>query len=90
MWAIHAVVINKVIPVLKDWLVPSELPLEEAIKISQEIIKNHNRKFMREETNTYRFRNISKQKFNKFKTKVINENINIVFGRLKSEFKNLQ
>ena len=78
MWAIHAVVINKVIP------------LEEAIKISQEIIKNHNRKFMREETNTYRFRNISKQKFNKFKTKVINENINIVFGRLKSEFKNLQ
>ena len=45
---------------------------------------------MREETNTYRFRNISKQKFNKFKTKVINENINIVFGRLKSEFKNLQ
>ena len=40
MWAIHAVVINKVIP------------LEEAIKISQDIIKNHNRKFMREETNT--------------------------------------
>jgi hypothetical protein len=42
------------------------IPLEEAIKISQDIIKNPNRKFMREETNTYRFRNISKQKFNKF------------------------
>lgn len=78
MWVIHAVVINKVIP------------LEEARKISQEIIKNPNRKFMREETNTYRFRNISKQKFNKFKTKVINENINIVFGKLKNEFKNLK
>ena len=75
MWAIHAVVINKVIP------------LEEAIKISQEIIKNPNRKFMREETNTYRFRNISKQKFNKFKTHNVNENINIVFGKLKNEYK---
>jgi len=72
MWDIHAIIISK------------DIPLEEAKLISQSIIKNPNRKFMREETNTYRFRNISKQKFNKFRTHTVNDKIHIVMGHLKT------
>jgi len=73
MYALHAVLIDKTIP------------LEEATKISQEIINNKNRKYYRETTNQYRFRNISKQKFIKksFRSKRINDQIVLVFGNLK-------
>lgn len=77
-WAIHAVVVSK------------DIPEDEARKISQDIIKNNKRNFMREEVNTYRFRNLSKQKFNKFRTKMVNDNIYIIMGRLKNEFKDLK
>ena len=72
MYALHAVLIDKVIP------------LEEAKKIAQDIIKNKNRKYYRETTNQYRFRNISKQKFIKksFRSKRIDDNIVLVFGNL--------
>jgi penicillin V acylase-like amidase (Ntn superfamily) len=73
MYALHAVLIDKTIP------------LEEATKIAQEIINNKNRKYYRETTNQYRFRNISKQKFIKksFRSKRINDQIVLVFGNLK-------
>jgi len=71
MWDLHAVVINGI-------------PLEEAQIISQEFIKNKNRKFYRiTKNNSIRFRNISKQKFSKFRTKKLNENISLIFGLLK-------
>jgi hypothetical protein len=71
MWDLHAVIINGI-------------PLEEAQIISQEFIKNKNRKFYRiTKNNSIRFRNISKQKFSKFRTKKLNENISLIFGLLK-------
>lgn len=71
MWDLHAVIINNI-------------PLEEAKIISQEIIKNKNRKFYRiTKSGSIRFRNISKQKFKEFRTKKINDNISLIFGLLK-------
>jgi hypothetical protein len=69
-YELHAVIISK------------NIPLEEAKKISQEIIKNKNRTFYRETENSYRFRNIPKTKFNKksYRSKKINENITLIFG----------
>jgi len=78
VWRIHAVVISH------------NLELEEARKKAQDIIKNKNRTFMRDETNTYRFRNISKQKFSKFRSDKINDDITIVYGQLKPEYKNIE
>lgn len=78
MWAIHSVVISK------------NIPEDKARKISQDIIKNKNRNFMRVDANTYRYRNLSKQKFNKFRTHNVNENINIIMGKLKPEYSNLK
>lgn len=71
VWALHAVIISK------------DVPLKDAIKISQEIINNKNRKFMRETKTSFRFRNISKQKFILFKSKKINPEITLIFGKLK-------
>lgn len=72
-YALHSVIINK------------PISLSEAIKLSQDIIKNKNRKFYKETSNTYRFRNIPKTKFNakSFRTKKINDKISLVFGELK-------
>jgi hypothetical protein len=71
MWELHAVIIKKV------------LPFENAKKIASEIIDNKNRTFYRETENSYRFRNISKQKFKKFRSHKVNNYINLVFGELK-------
>ena len=70
-WGLHAVVIDK------------KIPIPEARKISQDFIKNKNKKFMREETNTYRFRAEPKQKFNDFRSKKINDDITLVYGKYK-------
>ena len=77
-WAIHAVVINK------------DIPKAEATKIARDIINNPKRKFVREETNTYRYRNLSKQKFDKFRTHTVNDDIHIIMGKLKQEYKHLK
>lgn len=71
-WALHAVIIDQ-----------SAYPFEEAKRISQDFIKNKNRNFYREEYGKYRFRNLSKQKFSDFRTKIINKNIQTVWGKLK-------
>ena len=70
-WGLHAVVIDK------------KIPLPEARKLSQDFIKNKNKKFMREETNTYRFRAEPKQKFKDFRSKKINDDITLVYGEYK-------
>jgi hypothetical protein len=69
-YELHAVIISK------------NIPLDEAIKISQEIINNKKRTFYRETKNSYRFRNIPKTKFDKktFRSKKINKNITLIFG----------
>jgi hypothetical protein len=72
-YELHAIIIKK------------NIPFEEAQKIASEIIKNPNRKFYRETESSYRFRNLSKQKFDKktFRSKKINENITLIFGETK-------
>jgi len=80
-YAIHTVIIQKTVP------------LDEAKKTSQDIIKDNTKTFYRETKNTYRFRNISKQKFEPktFRTKKIRgKPISIVFGKLKKEYEHLK
>lgn len=70
-YALHAVIIDK------------RIPLANAIKISKNFIPA-NRNFYRETTNSYRFRNIPKQKFQKtsYRSKVINPDITLIYGKL--------
>jgi len=70
---LHAVIIKK------------PINLNDAIKISSEIINNKNRNFYRETNSSYRFRNIPKTKFisKSYKTKIINPQISLIFGLLK-------
>ena len=74
MWALHAVLIS------------TKESLEKAKKQSQDIIKDKNRSFYRIEGEHYRFRNLSKQKFSEFRSKIVNPNITLVFGKLKKEY----
>lgn len=73
VYELHAVIFKK------------PFDLEEAKKIAQDIIKNKNRQFYRETKTSYKFRNISKQKFIKesYRTKKINDKISLIFGELK-------
>lgn len=68
---LHAVVINK------------NVPFEEARRISKNFIEK-NRNFYRETENSYRFRNLPKQKFVKdtFRSKKINKDITLVYGQI--------
>jgi hypothetical protein len=79
-YLIHAVLINK------------SIPFEDALKTFHNIINNDKKSFYRETKNTYRFRNIPKQKFDKttFRTKKIRgQPISIVFGQLLPEYEYL-
>ena len=73
-YKLHAVIIDK------------SVPLKRAKKMSQDIIKNPNHQFMRETMESYRFRDIPKTKFEPktFRSKVVNKDITLVFGKLKS------
>lgn len=70
---LHAVIINK------------SVPLEKAKKLASDIIKDNNRKFYRDTTDSWRFRNIAKTKFkdSSFRSKVVNKDITLIFGELK-------
>ena len=70
-YAIHAVVINK------------SVPKEEADKTALSILKKKKLPFMRETKNSYRYRNIPKTKFDMFRSKKVNKDTTIVFGRYK-------
>ena len=64
---------------------------KEAREIAQKFIKDDKKTFMRETDNFYRFRAIPKTKFvkNSYRSKKINDDIIITYGRLKPEFKHL-
>jgi hypothetical protein len=61
------------------------ISFDDAKKTAQHIIKDNNKKYYRETTESWRFRNIPKTQFvkNSFKTKVINKHVSLVFGELK-------
>lgn len=79
-YALHAVIINK------------NIPLEQAKQEAHNIIKDKKKKYYRETKQSYRFRNISKQKFKPktYRTKKINENTSLIFGELKPEYNHLK
>lgn len=79
-YALHAVVLKK------------PMNLELAKKTAQNFIKDKKRKYFRETASSYRFRNIPKQKFisKSYRTKKINKEISLIYGKLKPEFMHLE
>lgn len=79
-WALHAVIIKK------------PYDLDKAKETVEEYIKDGKKHYYRETAKSYRFRNIPKTKFIKksFRTKKINPNISLIFGKLKEEFDHLE
>ena len=67
---------------LHDVIVKKTIPLEQAKAIAAKFIPS-TRKRYRETDGSYRFRNISKQKFKEFRAKVVNEHITLIFGKIK-------
>lgn len=70
--------------ILHNVIIKKTIPLDEAKRIAKDIIKDDKKSFYRETENSYRFRNIPKTKFIKksFKTKKVNDNISLTFGKL--------
>jgi hypothetical protein len=64
-------------------IIKNTIPLNKAKIISKEFIPE-NKNYYRETKNTYRFRNIPKTKFkkNSFRSKIINDDITLVYGEL--------
>lgn len=79
-YGLHAVIIKK--PMI----------LEEAKKIAQDFIKDKKKKYFRETSTSYRFRNIPKQKFisKSYRTKKINKHVSLIYGELKPEHMHLK
>ena len=71
-YSLHAVIIDK------------SIKLADATKMAKDIMKS-DRSFYRETTDSWRFRNIPKTKFDAktFRSKVVNKDITLVFGKLK-------
>lgn len=71
-YEIHAVIVKK------------PYDLTEAKKIARDIFDRKDDRYYRETDSSYRFRNIPKTKFIKksFRTKVVNPDVSIVFGKL--------
>jgi ABC-type antimicrobial peptide transport system ATPase subunit len=73
-YALHAVIIDR------------QIPLADAIRISKNFIPA-NRNFFRTTKDSYRFRNIPKQRFDKtsYRSKLISQDITLIYGKLKQE-----
>jgi hypothetical protein len=73
-YQIHSVKVNK------------KVPFEEALKHFHNITKNNKKSYYKEMKNHYNFRNIPKTKFEakSYRTKKINPQISIIFGKLKN------
>ena len=67
---------------LHDVIVKKPTPLKKAKEIANKFIPS-TRKYYREMPESYRFRNISKQKFSEFRTKQLNDQITLIYGKLK-------
>jgi len=66
--ALHAVIIHKINGITKA----------KAEQLKKQWIPE--KKFMREDSQSYRFRNIPKTKFKSFRSKVINPEITLIYG----------
>jgi hypothetical protein len=79
-YALHAVIVKK--PVNKNRL----------NEIREHFINSREKSFMRETGQSFRIRNHSKQKFisKTFRTKKVNPNVSLIFGKLKPEWVQLE
>ena len=70
---------------LHDVVIKKPMPLEQAQEMAQKVINDKKKTFYRETEESYRFRNIPKTKFKQdsFKSKMINDNLTLIFGYLK-------
>lgn len=77
---------------LHDVVIKKPCDLNEAKQVSQHFIKNSKKKFMRETSTSYRFRNLPKSHFisKSFRTKKINNKVSIIIGKLKPEYEHLE
>ena len=66
-------------------IIKKPVDLDDAEEIARKIIKDKNKTFYRETDDSYRFRNIPKTRFklDSFVSKVINEKLTLIFGKLK-------
>lgn len=70
---LHAVIVKK------------PMPLALARMKAQKFIRNKNKTFFRETDDSWRFRNLPKNRFKDFVVREVNEEITIVVGHLKDE-----
>jgi hypothetical protein len=77
-WALHKVYIKK------------PMSFEDAYELAHEYIKDKNKIFVKEYPNKFNFRNIPKTKFSKFRGKVINDDVTLIYGQLKPEYSHLE
>jgi len=75
-WAIHTILVKSTLP--------KEIAEKHAFNILQKKIKGY------VEGEHHRFTNIDKKYFNKFRTKIINPEIDIIFGKYKPEYAHLE
>jgi hypothetical protein len=69
MWKLQTVVIHKPI----DFIIAKEY--------AEHFVGDH--KYYRETSDSFRFRNIPKQKFSEFRSKPISDKITLIYGKLK-------
>lgn len=83
-YALHAVIIKK------DNMTKGRF--EEAKKMAEDIIKDPKKHYYRETDDSWRWRNYPKTYFDSktFKSKVINKNITLVFGKLLEKWSHLK
>jgi ABC-type antimicrobial peptide transport system ATPase subunit len=71
--------------VINSVIVSRTIPLEKAREMAQKFIKNPNKTYYRLTENSIRFRDYPKTQFDSstFRTKVINKDISIIYGKLR-------
>jgi hypothetical protein len=81
VYAMHAVIIKK-----------DGLKFDEAKKMAEDIIKDPKKHYYRETEDSWRWRYYPKTYFDSksFKSKVINKNITLVFGKLLEKWSHLK
>jgi hypothetical protein len=81
VYALHAVIINK-----------DKVKFEDAKKMAEDIIKDPKKSYYRETMDSWRWRNYPKTYFDHktFRSKVINKDITLVFGKLLEKWSHLK
>ena len=81
VYKLHAVIIHK-----------EGLTFEKAKKMAEDIIKDPSKHYYREDSTSWRWRYYPKTYFDSksFRSKVVNDKITLVFGKLKQQWEHLK